>query len=56
MLTGDLGLTRALDSFIAAFVKADGLRAEVDVLLQVVGRLEVLALSVLAPPVRGGLG
>lgn len=52
ILTGNLGLTAGLGSVIVAFVKADGLHAELRVLLWIVGGLVVLALLALTPPLR----
>lgn len=55
ILAGNLGLTAGLGSVIVAFVKADGLRAELSVLGWIMGGLVVIALLSLAPPMRIGL-
>lgn len=55
ILAGNLGLTAGLGSVIVAFVKADGLRAELGVLLWIVGGLMVIALLALTPPMRAAL-
>lgn len=52
ILTGNIGLTAGLGSVIVAFVKADGLRAEIDVLLYIVGGLAAVGLIAIAPPAR----
>ncbi len=52
ILTGNLGLTAGLGSVVVAFVKADGLRAELGVLLWIVGGLAVVGLGASTPPMR----
>jgi len=52
ILTGNLGLTAGLGSVIVAFVKADGLRAELGVLLWIVGGLAIVGLIAVSPPAR----
>ncbi|MDZ4831247.1 MAG: TrkA C-terminal domain-containing protein [Phycisphaerae bacterium] len=52
ILTGNLGLTAGLGSVIVAFVKADGLRAELHVLLSIVVGLIGVALISITPPFR----
>lgn len=52
ILTGNLGLTAALGSVIVAFVKADGLSGELNVLLWILGGLVVIVLLSITRPVR----
>ncbi len=52
ILAGNLGITAGLGSLIVAFVKADGLQAELDVLLWILASVACLALIAIAPPTR----
>lgn len=55
ILSGNLGLTAGLGSVIVAFVKADGLQAELGVLAWILGGLAVIAAVAVAPPTRAVL-
>ncbi len=55
ILAGNLGITAGLGSVVVAFVKADGLRAEMGVLLWILGGLAVLAVLALTPPMQWAL-
>lgn len=52
ILAGNLGLTAGLGSVIVAFVRADGIRAQLGVLLWIMGGLAVVALMGITPPTR----
>lgn len=52
IIAGNLGITAAVSSLIVAFVKADGSRAELGVLLWILSGLTALLLLVATPLVR----
>ena len=52
MVAGNLGLTAGLGSVIIAFVKADGIKAELNVLLWILAGLGAIVLIAIVPPTR----
>lgn len=55
ILVGNLGITAGRGSVIVAFVKADGIREEMGVLLWIVGGLVCLAIIAISPPAKRAL-